>query len=89
MKVSLKWLKEFLEIDLSAQEISDKLTQLGLESTFSNTGKNFKGVVLGKVLQCNSHPNADKLLVCKVDIGNPKNHEIFSGNIIIWYLMDE
>ena len=77
MRVSLNWLKEFLSLDLSNQEISDKLTQVGLESTYNNSGKNFSGIVLGRVLTCNPHPNADKLSVCTVDIGNSKKLQVF------------
>ena len=79
MRVSLNWLKEFLNLDLSNQEISDKLTQVGLESTYNNFGKNFSGIVLGRVLTCNPHPNADKLSVCTVDIGNSKIYQIVCG----------
>ena len=70
MKVSLNWLKDYLSINLSSKEIADKLTELGLEATFINSGKSFKGVVLGKILECASHPDAEKLFVCKVDIGD-------------------
>ena len=79
MKVSLNWLNEFIKTDFSYKEISDKLTQLGLESTFKKIGKSFSGIVLGKVIKCKSHPNADKLSVCEVDIGDSYNYEIVCG----------
>jgi len=79
MKISLNWLNNFLELSLSDKEISDKLTQLGLESTFNKLGKSFSGVVLGKIIQCDPHPNADKLSICIVDIGDVENHEIVCG----------
>ena len=79
MKISLNWLKDYLTLDLSDQAIADKLTELGLEAIFTNTGKSFKGVVLGKVLACNPHPDADKLSVCQVNIGNDENIGVVCG----------
>ena len=79
MKVSLSWIKDYLDISLSPEEISDKLTALGIEAAFENTGKSFSGVVLGKVLECGPHENADKLSVCKVDIGDGQNYSIVCG----------
>ena len=79
MKVSLKWLTDYLSLDLSAQDISDKLTQLGLESKFKSKGKSFKGFVLGSVLECVPHPDADKLSVCQVDVGDDKDYSIVCG----------
>ena len=79
MKVSLNWLKDYLDIYLSPKEISNKLTALGLEAAFENTGKSFSGVVLGKVLECAPHENADKLSVCEVDTGDSENYSIVCG----------
>ena len=79
MKVSLNWLKDYLEISRSPEEIADELTALGLEASFENRGKSFTGVVLGKVLECGPHPNADKLSVCEVDTGDDENYTIVCG----------
>ena len=79
MKVSLSWLKDYLKLDLSDQDISDKLTNLGLEATFTSNAKSFEGIVLGKVLECGPHPDADKLSVCMVDIGDDENYNIVCG----------
>ena len=79
MKVSLNWLKDYLEISRSPEEIADELTALGLEASFENRGKSFNGVVLGKVLECGPHPNADKLSVCEVDTGDDENYTIVCG----------
>ena len=59
MKVSLNWLTEYLSLNLSSKVIANKLTELGLEATFISSGKSFEGVVLGKVLECGPHPDAD------------------------------
>ena len=79
MKVSLNWLKDYLDISYSPAAIAAELTALGLEASFENRGKSFTGVVLGKVLECGPHPNADKLSVCVVDIGDDENYNIVCG----------
>ena len=79
MKVSLNWLEDYLDLDLSAREIADKLTELGLETNFTSRAKSFEGVVLGRVLECDPHPDADKLSVCQVDVGDDENYGIVCG----------
>ena len=79
MKVSLNWLKDYLDVYGTAEEISDTLTALGLEASYEITGKSFTNVVLGKVVKCGPHENADKLSVCEVDTGDGKNHTIVCG----------
>ena len=72
MKVPLSWLKEFVNLDdLSAEEIAKKLTLAGSEiSSIETTGGDIPGVIIGKVLSVGKHPDADKLSVCEVDIGD-------------------
>ena len=79
MKISYNWISEFLTIEKSPEEISDKLTSLGLEASYYSIGKSFSGVVLGKIVDCCPHDNADKLSVCEVDIGDDKIHTIVCG----------
>jgi len=79
MKVSLNWLNDYLDVSGTAEEISDRLTALGLEASFENRGKSFTDVVLGKVVKCGPHPNADKLSVCEVDVGDNDNYSIVCG----------
>ena len=79
MKVSLNWLKDYLDISRSPEEVSDELTALGIEACFENRGKSFSGVVLGKVLKCSPHENADKLSVCEVDAVDSENYSIVCG----------
>lgn len=72
MKVTLKWLKDFVDIDISAEELADKLTNSGNEvEEIIYQDKYLKNVVVGKILEIEKHPNADKLVVCQVDIGRP------------------
>lgn len=74
MKISYNWLKEYLNIDLDPKRVASILTATGLEVEdiydFESIKGGLKGVVIGKVLECKKHPNADKLSLTKVDIGN-------------------
>ena len=73
MKISLNWLKEYIELKESPEEIAHLLTMTGLEVEGIETVETIKGglagVVIGEVLECKKHPNADKLSVTKVDVG--------------------
>ncbi|MDD5492005.1 MAG: phenylalanine--tRNA ligase subunit beta, partial [bacterium] len=67
MKVSYKWLKEFLDTELSPKEMADKLTMAGIEvSTCTSLDKGIRNVVTAEVKEVNPHPNADKLVFCRV-----------------------
>ena len=70
MKVTLNWLKDFIDIDLTPEELAEKLTNSGNEvEEIIYQDKYLKNVVVGQILDIQKHPNADKLVVCKVDIG--------------------
>ena len=73
MKISYNWIKHFLEIDLPSEQVSEILTDLGLEvesvKTHESVRGGLEGVVLGEVLHCSQHPNADRLKVTEVDLG--------------------
>jgi len=83
MKISYNWLKQFLEIDWPAEKTAELLTDLGLEvegiSDFESVKGGLEGVVVGKVLSCQKHPNADKLSLCQVDIGQGAPVQIVCG----------
>lgn len=71
MLVPLKWLKEYVDIDISTKELTDRLTMTGSKvEAIEDMGENIQKVVVGRILSVESHPNADKLVVCKVDVGN-------------------
>jgi phenylalanyl-tRNA synthetase beta chain len=71
MKISYNWLINYIETDLSPEEISEKLTLSGLEVEGIETfGSDFENFVVGDVLHVIDHPFADKLKLCKVNIGN-------------------
>lgn len=83
MKISYNWLKQFVPIDWEAQKTAELLTDLGLEVEgiipFESIKGGLEGVVVGHVLECNKHPNADKLKLADVDIGAGKTLQIVCG----------
>ncbi|MEM8832418.1 MAG: phenylalanine--tRNA ligase subunit beta [Cyanobacteria bacterium P01_G01_bin.19] len=80
MRVSLNWLKEFVDIDMSPEELGRVLTIAGFElEELIDLGANADGVIVGRVLQRDKHPNADKLSVCKVDVGADEPLSIVCG----------
>ena len=83
MKISLDWLKDFIEINEKPEEISDLLTQSGLEveglEEVEAVPGRLKGVVIGELMTCAKHPNADKLSVTTVDIGQDELFPIVCG----------
>lgn len=80
MRISLNWLRDLVDIDLSPQELAEQLTLAGFEVEDIEDLRTWAdGVVVGKVLTCESHPNADKLRVCTVDIGEADPSQIVCG----------
>lgn len=74
MNISYKWLCEMVKTSLSPQEIADALTSIGLETgsieEVETIPGGLKGIVIGKVLTCDEHPNSDHLHVTRVSVGN-------------------
>lgn len=89
MKVTYNWLKEFVDFNYSPQELAEKLTMLGLEVELVVPIKPvFSGIIVGKILEIKKHPNADKLLLCKVTTGKESlsivcgAHNIKTGDLV-------
>ena len=78
MKISIEWLKEFLNFSQSSQKIADTLTMLGLEAECRKNSSNVEGVLVGEVKECVKHPNADRLTLCKVFDGK-KSFSVVCG----------
>ena len=71
MKASLEWLQEYSDIDVNCLELGDILTMTGSKvEEVIQTGTDIKNVVVGKILEIEKHPNAYKLVITKVDVGN-------------------
>ncbi|MGV4439609.1 phenylalanine--tRNA ligase subunit beta [Ornithobacterium rhinotracheale] len=83
MKISHQWLSDFLKTDLNVEKVSAILTDTGLEvEGVEKTGvakEDLEGFVVGKVLTCEQHPNADKLKVTTVDLGDGNIQQIVCG----------
>ncbi len=83
MKISINWLKEYVQTDSNPVEISEILTNLGLEvekiESFESIKGGLEGVVAGKVIECVKHPNADRLKLTSIDLGNNQISEIVCG----------
>lgn len=83
MTISYNWIKQFLRLDWSADQTAELLTDLGLEvegvEQYSSVPGDLEGIVVGKVLTCLQHPNADRLSCTTVDIGQEYPSEIVCG----------
>lgn len=80
MRISLNWLQELVEIKLTPEELAETLTMAGFEVEDIEDRRTWAaGVVVGKVLERQPHPNADKLSVCTVDIGAAETVNIVCG----------
>ena len=83
MKISYSWLKDYIQLDKSPQEISDILTQIGLEvagiEEVETVKGGLKGLVVGEVLTCEKHPNSDHLSVTTVNVGTGEELAIVCG----------
>ncbi|MDN3723837.1 phenylalanine--tRNA ligase subunit beta [Aequorivita sp. SDUM287046] len=83
MKISYNWLKQFINLPWDAEKTGELLTDLGLEiegiEDFSSVKGGLEGVVIGHVLECVQHSNADRLKVTKIDIGTGETLQIVCG----------
>lgn len=83
MKISYNWLKEYIKTDLASSKIAEILTNIGLEvealEKFEVIKGGLEGLVVGKVVDCQKHPDADKLSLTKVNIGNDSLLNIVCG----------
>ena len=83
MKVSYNWLKDYIDIDKPVDEVSEILTNLGLEvekvEDFESIKGSLEGIIVGEVLSCKKHPNADRLKLTNIDLGKEGKFEIVCG----------
>ena len=83
MKISNNWLKDYIKTDLSSEKIGAFLTDIGLEvegiEKYESVKGSLEGIVVGKVLTCEQHPNADKLKITTVEVGSGKILNIVCG----------
>jgi len=90
MKISYNWLKQFIKIDAKSEDTAALLTDLGLEveivEKYQSVKGGLEGIVVGHVLTCIQHPNADRLKVTTVDLGDGAPVQIVCGaaNVAAW-----
>lgn len=89
MKVTYKWLKEYVNINCSPEELAEKLTQSGFEvEEMIYQNEHLHDVVVGRILKIEKHPQADRLVVCQVDIGDKTTQiitaatNVFEGAVV-------
>ena len=80
MKVPMKWLREYVDINMGGEEYASKMIMTGTAvEGVEKTGTQFDNVVVGKVLTCVDHPNSDHLHICMVDVGKEEPIQIVCG----------
>ena len=80
MNVSIKWLKEYVDFDLSPEALADRLLMLGMEiESIKQLGEGLDRVVVGRINTVDKHPQADKLVLCNVDVGSGTDAQIVCG----------
>ena len=80
MKLSKKWLNDYVEIDVPDREYAERMTMSGSKvEAWEHTCEELNRVVIGKVLSVEKHPDADKLVVCKIDVGEAESVQIVTG----------
>ena len=79
MKVPLSWMKEYVPVELPAEEIARRLTMAGVEVTGIERTRTWSGVIVGHVKGVRPHPNADRLRLVTVDRGSAGEIEVVCG----------
>lgn len=80
MNLPISWLKEYVDIDCTTQEFMDEITLSGSKvESLTVLGKDIDGIITGKVLEIEKHPDADKLVVTQIDVGNGEPLQIVTG----------
>lgn len=80
MIISMNWLKDYVDVDVTPKEFSEKLTMSGTKvEGFEVLGDDIQNVVVGKIIKTEKHPDADKLTICTIDIGKEEPVIIVTG----------
>ena len=80
MKISLSWLKQYVDITVPVQELCDKMVMSGFEvEEIIDLSATMRNVVVGRIVKLEKHPDADKLQICQVDIGTQEPVQIVTG----------
>ncbi len=80
MNLSLNWLKDFVNINITPKEYCDALTMSGSKvEGYKVIGQDISNIVVGKIVSIEKHPNADRLIICMLDVGEKENIQIVTG----------
>lgn len=80
MKISTKWLKDYIDLDINPEELAEKIERTAVEvDSVSRLDKNLKKIVVGATVEVRKHPESDHLNICKVDIGEEELSQIVCG----------
>ena len=80
MKILYSWLKDFIDLDLTPEELVKKLTDLGIEvASVETTGADFEGVNVAQIIKIEDHPNSDHLHLVTLDLGGAKTQRVVCG----------
>ena len=80
MKILYSWLKDFIDLDLTPEELSKKLTDVGIEvASVETTGADFEGVFVAQIINIEDHPNSDHLHLVTLDLGGGKTQRVVCG----------
>ncbi|NLO33688.1 MAG: phenylalanine--tRNA ligase subunit beta [Candidatus Hydrogenedentes bacterium] len=80
MQISLNWLKELVPLQVSTEELAERMTMLGMEiEAIREPGKEIKDIYVGQIVDIQPHPDADKLVVCQTNIGGEEPLQIICG----------
>ena len=81
MKTSVEWLRDYADVNVDVKTLADRLTMTGSKvETIEQKGNDIKNVVVGKILEITKHPDADKLIVTKVDVGTEQLQIVTGAN---------
>ena len=79
MWVPMDWLEEWIDVPVPVSELAERFTMAGLEvDSIERIGPDLSAILIGEVVSCESHPNADRLSVCGVDLGD---EELETGDL--------
>ena len=80
MNIPLSWLKEYVDLDVGVDVLCEKMTMLGLEiEGVKSLGDEIQGLVVGQIISAEPHPDADRLQVCRTDVGGEEPLQIVCG----------
>lgn len=80
MKILYSWLKDFIDLDFTPEELAQQFTQLGIEvASIEKKGADFEGVFVAQITQIENHPNSDHLHLVTLDLGNAKTQRVVCG----------